>query len=107
MPDVEHPEQGRYDARVGEDVLVRLPQNASTGYVWSLVSLGDGLALVDDLVQAARPTDLEMTPAPGASSERVFRLRAVGPGVWPVHLRLARPWEAAPLEERRLTISVT
>ncbi len=87
-------------------MLVRLPQNASTGYVWSLVSLGDGLALVDDHVQAARPTGAEMAPA-GASSERVFRLRAVGPGVWPVHLRLARSWEAAPLEERRLTISVT
>ena len=92
---------------MGEDVLVRLPQNASTGYIWSLVSLGDGLALVEDSVLATAPADTEVESAPGAAGERVFHLRAIVPGVWPVHVHLARPWEAAPLQERRLSVIVT
>jgi inhibitor of cysteine peptidase len=114
MPDVERSdhddqamERDRYEARVGESVFVRLPENASTGYVWSMVSLGDGLELVEDRVHPALPASSEAGPAPGAANERVFHLRPTAPGSWPVELRLARSWESTSQQERRLTISVT
>jgi predicted secreted protein len=107
VSDAPRSDQERYEARVGESVFVRLAENASTGYVWSLVSLGDGLELVDDRVQPAPLASSAAGPAPGASNERVFHLRPSAPGTWSVELRLARSWESTSLQERRLTVSVT
>jgi len=62
------------DVRVGDGVLIRLPENATTGYVWSALLAGAGIALVSDEIC---PAD---NGAPGAAGERLFRVRAIGVG---------------------------
>lgn len=84
---------------VGDEVVIRLPENATTGYVWS-AAVGEGLELVGD----------EMAPPEGgvgATGERLFRVRAVAPGRGEVLLRLGRVWETAPTEERHVAVTVT
>jgi inhibitor of cysteine peptidase len=87
-------------ASVGDTVVVRLPENATTGYLWSMVELGEGLDLDEEHSEPSSDA------APGAGGEHLFIFRAVAPGQWQVRLRLARAWEANPLEERHLTVQV-
>jgi predicted secreted protein len=83
---------------VGDTLTLRLPENRTTGYVWSLAERPPGLVLEDD--RSVPGTDT----APGAGGEHLFRWRAEQPGAWRVALRLAREWESAALEERQLTV---
>ena len=85
---------------VGDEVVIRLPENATTGYVWSVHTAGDGLELVQDSMV---PPDVA---APGAGGERFVRVRATAPTHAEVVLRLARPWEGEPIQERRVTVTV-
>jgi len=74
----------------GSRVLVRLPENPSTGYRWELEALeGDALDL-----QAAT-YQVPATLAPGAGGTRLFEFLARSPGNMLLHLRLGRPWEPA------------
>lgn len=84
---------------VGDRIAVHLPQG-TTGHLWSLAELGDGIVLEDD--QTVAPS----TAAPGAQGERVLLLRASAPGAWPVVAQRARPWEGEPVETRRATVTV-
>lgn len=86
-------------ADVGDEVVLRLPENATTGYVWSVHSMGDGLMPVAD-------TTVPGAKAPGAAGMRVMRMRVVGPRGTEVVLRLGRPWESEPAEERRIAVAV-
>lgn len=88
------------DARVGDTVLIRLPENATTGYVWSARLEGAGIALIGEETQ---PADSE---APGAAGERRFRVRVTGTGPAEIVLQRARVWEPHPVEERRVTLRV-
>ena len=86
---------------VHDTVTVRLPENGTTGYVWSIAERGDGIVLADDDRVAAAGG------AVGAGGEHVFRLRAEQAGDWQVGFRLAREWESGALEERRLRVRVS
>jgi inhibitor of cysteine peptidase len=83
---------------VGDDVVIRLPENATTGYVWTVPAVGDGLELVEDTMV------LPKVVAPGAGGERLVRIRATAPTRAGVVLRLARPGETEPAQERRVTV---
>lgn len=87
------------EADVGDEVVLRLPENATTGYVWSVGSMGGGLTLVAD-------TMVPGGEAPGAAGARVMRMRVVGTSGTEVVLRLGRPWEPEPAEERRIAVRV-
>lgn len=110
---------------VGDEVVIRLPENATTGYVWSVQSVDDGLELVEDVMVpaggAAEPggaADRPATPAtspgatspglapPGAGGEHVVRLRATAPSRADVVLHLGRSWEPTPAQQRRITVTV-
>jgi inhibitor of cysteine peptidase len=81
--------------------VIRLGENATTGYVWSVWSVGAGLEVVgDERVPPGAGSGV------GAGGERVFRVRAVAPGRGDVVLRLGREWEAAPAEEQRVSVTV-
>ena len=83
-----------------DDVLEwQLPENASTGYLWS-ITVDDGLIVEDD--QAEPPA----SATPGAAGQHLFRVRARRPGEWSVRLRLARQWESTALEDRMVRVSV-
>lgn len=71
----------------GGTVEIRLPENASTGYVWAVVDAPGGLELVDDGVTL--PGQLR----PGAEGEHWFRFLAHPGARGAVELELRRPWD--------------
>ena len=99
MSDVEISSEAEVSVSVGDAVTLRLPENASTGYVWS-VDAGEGLSTEDDRMVP------DAEAAPGAGGEHVIRLRARLAGTWEVLLRLERAWEPEPAEERRVVVTV-
>ena len=80
--------QGRIvDVRVGQCVIVELPENASTGYRWA-VDRADP-ALVD----AAEGSASYPAGLPGAGGRAQWRFTALAPGTTAVVLKKWRPWE--------------
>jgi inhibitor of cysteine peptidase len=72
---------------VGDQVVLRLPENASAGYTWSLDELPEGLQLVEDRYE--RPDGAP----PGAASTRTLEFLVGAPGRHRLRLVNARPWE--------------
>ncbi|MEU6553778.1 protease inhibitor I42 family protein [Streptomyces sp. NPDC046915] len=70
----------------GDDIVVRLPENATTGYRWHVESLDGGLEVVAD--DYAPPGEI----LPGAGGTRVLRLRPAEAGEARLELVLQQPW---------------
>jgi len=105
MAEVEATDGGAVDMRVGDEVVLRVAENGTTGHQWSVEVAGGEVEIVDN--GPVPPGDLDTgRPAPGAAGKRLIRVRAVGAGTTVVTLRLARPWEAAVAEERRVEFTV-
>ncbi|HEV2237906.1 MAG TPA: protease inhibitor I42 family protein, partial [Ktedonobacterales bacterium] len=75
--------------RVGQELLLRLPEQPTTGFQWEVTVDGaPACALVDTAFEPpAGP--------PGGSGRRVWRFRAIQAGAGRIALRYGRPWEAA------------
>ena len=71
---------------VGDDVVVRLAENRTTGFRWDLDDLPAGVTLVDDAFEAPDPG------RPGQGGVHSFRLRPTEPGQYRVAAGLRRPW---------------
>lgn len=87
----------------GEEVLVELDENATTGFSWTAEGYAaDSLALADTRFIAPSTT------AVGAAGKRHFRFQARAAGVSRLEFRLTCPWLAAapPAETGILTITV-
>ena len=84
-------------------ILLELPENPTTGYLWRIVTLPDGLDVVaDDFEPPA-------TPAPGAGGRHRFVFAARHSGRGTASLKLQRPWETgeAAADEFRFDVVVT
>jgi predicted secreted protein len=71
---------------VGEELVVRLPENRTAGFRWQMADLPDGVALVEDGFEAPA------TERPGQGGVHTFRLRPTGPGEYRVAAGLRRSW---------------
>jgi predicted secreted protein len=71
---------------VGEEVVVRLEENRTTGFRWQMADLPDGMAMVDDGFEPPAPG------RPGQGGVHCFRLRATGPGEYRLAAGLRRSW---------------
>ena len=78
----------RLELRVGDVLVVRLPENPSTGFVWSREgSGGDALRLVrSEYLPTAEG-------AVGGGGQRSFSFRAIATGTVEMRLKLWREWE--------------
>jgi inhibitor of cysteine peptidase len=85
----------------GERFEVRLPENGSTGYQWSVARLSDAVELVDDTFVAPG------TSVPGAQGEHRFTFVARGSGSGRVVLELRRSWEQRPEPEERFEVAIS
>jgi inhibitor of cysteine peptidase len=86
--------------KVGDEVVVRLPENPSTGYRWELDTPRGSLELADDAY--VRPRD----EAVGSGGERHFTFRATGRGEARVRLRLARSWEPNAIQQGSVGVTI-
>lgn len=87
---------------VGDALQVSLPENRSTGYVWSIVTNDEAIL---------RPTDepayaIEGEAMPGAGGRVTFYFTAVGPGTVTLQLINARPQETAVEPAQTFAMSV-
>jgi inhibitor of cysteine peptidase len=88
------------EGAVGELVTLRLPENATTGYQWTVAEVGSGLQQEDER------TVVDPAAVPGAAGAHEFDVRPLEPGRWNVLLRLGRSWEGAATQERRVVLTV-
>lgn len=78
---------GEHSLAVGDELVVRLPENRTTGYKWHLALPDEGLELADDSYEPPDPGK------PGSGGTRTVRLRATSPGTHSAAAALRRPWE--------------
>lgn len=88
--------------RTGDTLVVRLPENPTTGFRWTVTQADPGLLrLQSDDFQLAAGTGI------GSGGLRVLRYVLVAAGDTALALQLARPWEAnAPRQEFRVRLSI-
>jgi predicted secreted protein len=86
---------------VGQDLVIRLPENRTTGYRWHLDLPDDGVVLDDDTFEP------DTSGRPGQGGVRTFRLRATKAGTHRLAATRRRSWEsggdASPGLEFRVT----
>lgn len=81
----------------GDEVVIRIPEPATSGYAWSVSELADGIEILSSDVEAG-------SGIPGAAAERTIRLAARRPSTGRVSLELARPWEAGEPPAERFSV---
>jgi inhibitor of cysteine peptidase len=89
------------DLRVGEDLVLELSENPTTGYRWQLQVSGDALS------ETAPSTYARSSSAIGGGGQRTFRLIAKKPGIARIHATLSRAWlPDEPSEEHLVVVQV-
>jgi inhibitor of cysteine peptidase len=78
--------------RVGDDFVVVLAANPTTGYQWE-PHFGAALIQLIERVLAASGSGI------GSGGTERFRFRALGPGDGELRMTYRRPWETAPAQE--------
>lgn len=87
---------------LGDELVVRLPENPSTGFRWQLVVSGDGeLTIVDDHFE---PGGNRLPP--GSAGTRVVRYRSTRTGTVQLQAENRRVWEPSGGTPRVLTIRI-
>jgi predicted secreted protein len=100
MSEIEVTESGTVaTVKPGDEIVLRLPENATTGYQWTV----DSVAGPIDVVSSDLTAPFER---PGAAGERVVRLRAAAPGSAAARLALSRAWETEPVERFEVRLEV-
>ena len=89
------------DAVVGDVIVVRLAENPTTGYRWSLESVeGSLLETKDDRFV------LDPGPQMGSGGTRQFRFRATAAGTTPINLKHWREWAGEDSVTERYAVQV-
>lgn len=86
----------------GDDVLVALAQNQTTGFSWEVVGSGKSVLSLEG--SAIRPP---ASAALGAGGEKMFAFKAQQSGSATVEIAYRRPWEKHVKPARVVTITVT
>lgn len=98
---VTHADNGRVvAARVGDTIAVRLAENPTTGYTWSIASIDDAR------LEAGAPTR-ETGAGVGAGGTITWPIRTRAAGRARLELRHARSWEREAAERFAVTFDIT
>jgi inhibitor of cysteine peptidase len=88
--------------KAGEDFVISLDSNRTTGYQWQLAEpLDKNILKLAGIEYKAPKTDLI-----GAGGKDLVTLKAVGKGKAQVNLRYVRPWEKDAAPAKKVTFSV-
>ena len=93
---------GVVSARVGDDIVLYLAENPTTGYVWAFDALDEStLELEGSEWQASGP-------GTGTGGDRQWRLGLRQPGTTRVELKRWRPWvgDASVIDRFAVTVEV-
>ncbi len=78
---------GTFDLRVGEEVGLRLPENASTGYRWAVDAVDATFVEIEEGEYVSTSKTL------GGGGEAQWLVKAKVPGVTQIKLKRWRGWE--------------
>jgi inhibitor of cysteine peptidase len=78
---------GSVELRPGQELVVHLGENPTTGYRWSVGPFDEAVLALESSEYAAAGS------APGGGGEHIFRFRARAPGTTSLTLGNVRPWE--------------
>jgi inhibitor of cysteine peptidase len=91
---------GPQTVRVGQELVIRLSENPSTGYSWELRQSGSGgLRLVENRFEPGGA-------GVGAAGQRVVRLIGERVGSVQIEMLERRPWEAESASQQRRGFTV-
>jgi inhibitor of cysteine peptidase len=90
-----------FEARQGDLIVIRLGENPTTGYRWTIDKS-------DDAIIALQTTDYTQAPSTGVGGggQRTFTFKAIKPGAAKIALKLSREWEGDKSITDRFTASV-
>jgi predicted secreted protein len=95
----------------GQVIIIELPENGSTGYVWQIESASEVLKIdssytpADAATRSPRPATAPEGPLIGGGGIRQFQVSAPSPGRRDLVLVHSRPWLVEePLERREYDI---
>ncbi len=88
------------ELRVGQELVLNLESNPSTGYSWSLTDTRHPV-----LISLGKPTYKHAASVPGAGGLQSWTFRATEPGVQTLKLEYRRPWEKK-VPEKTVTFQV-
>lgn len=96
---------GTRTIRVGDQVVIRLAENPTTGYAWELSQSGAGALRV---VESRFEPGASAAGLVGGGGQRLLRLAGERPGEVRLDLSERRPWEseADAQQRRQFTIQV-
>lgn len=89
--------------KVGQDFLIALPANPTTGYSWSAKSSAAAIAVEGSAYQPSAAGKGMM----GAGGQQIFVLEATRAGMATVTFSYARPWQKGVKPARTMTFSIT
>jgi inhibitor of cysteine peptidase len=99
-----HADQGHsFTVQQGDEVVVRIASNATTGYEWAVAQIDSNV-----LTYQGSEYEAPSTNVVGAGGTQVLRFEATGTGTSPLALKYWRPWEgdASVVERYDVTITV-
>src|SRR5262245_6188634 len=88
------------EARAGDEIVVRLPENATTGYRWQIDRIDGPLELAGDSYELSAPGVI------GGGGVHEFRFRATATGTARLALKHWRSWEGEGSVTERFSVDV-
>lgn len=92
-----------FDTKVGQVFEIRLPENPTTGFRWTVTADKSACSVVRDEFHSPQPAP------PGASGEHTWEFKAVAPGDCEIALSYRRPWqtEGQPAQAFKVHVRIT
>lgn len=91
----------------GQQLIVRLPANPSTGYAWAQADPGNSLLKEDNPSVFEQDLSGGNPPPAGAGGAEVFTLSSDSPGQQTLKLEYLRPWETGVPPANSVSYNVT
>jgi inhibitor of cysteine peptidase len=88
------------EMHVGDAIVLRLPENATTGYRWAIEALNG------DLVEAQEGQYISQSGAVGGGGEATWTLYPKAPGTAEIKLKLWRPFEGERSVQRNFGVTL-
>jgi inhibitor of cysteine peptidase len=98
----EHDNGRRVSAHVGDEIVVRLPENATTGYQWTVNSYSDDYLSFE----GRNGADAPVGPPGAGGSDAAFRFIATSEGEATIELKLWRGFEPDDARLHRFTATI-